>query len=363
MVRFNNSVSSRSSQITNRGAVGKLEQTSQTYGQFIQIVESEIGISGRSTTGTTNRLSNAATDTTVKVVRSDNDAGNLTLTDEDKARIAVAAVTSPEPTVAVNMGNLGGSRGIIAGDIDLARNVSTNFSDVVQNLPGESVVVAGSVYIEPQKVKEILTEAKKIDLMLTLKSKDSEVLEFNNLKELQLDSEFTYNFFNNFEADIESQEDPSQDPYLKTSLINVPKYVKLTWKPVEITEPLSIEETTHGTEVDTLKIETFQTPRVEGEQLPPINREGRKIELIDMHKLEQAVESTSNRKVFGNSISATLHVQRGRNVVNDIPVQRSNLNLVTRGRALVDEPRDLQDEKKTESRTFQTERSSGRGDL
>lgn len=298
----------------------KTEQTSTTYGQMIEILTG--GSTGRSSggTGTTSTRSSdqqsvgnhAAVDTVVSVVRNDHNGGNLILTDQDRTNIAIAAATSQQPTVAVNTS-------ILPGENVLANN-SPSVSAVIPAAT-DTVVVVGSCWKPLEQMQEILTEANKIDMMITLKTKDSEILEFNNIKEVQMESQFVYNFFSASEADISSQEDPSQDPFLRTTLTNVPKYVKLTWEPAKITEPLSDQELRLTQEAAQLKREVFETERTEATFVAPLNREGIRTEVVDMHNPALAIESTSNRNVFANTMSAVLNIRKNPNLIEELPLR------------------------------------------
>jgi len=300
---------------TNRNTI-KVEQTSQTYGQFFQLLTGQSETSSNRSTQGSSGGTIVPTDSIVRVIRNDNNGGDLILSDTDKARIALAATSdSFQPTVAVNTS-------IVAGENVLATNAANNFSEVVlNNGPAEVIIVAGSSYKPIEEIKEILTEAQKIDMMITLKSKDSEALEFNNLKEAQLESKFVYNFFSASEGDVESQEDPAQDPYLKSSIFNVPRYVKLTWEPAMITEPLSQEELEITPKIEELKREIFTEERTENTHIPLLNRDGFNMEITDMHRLDLAIQSTSNRNVFANSLSAILNLNRSPNFINLLPIR------------------------------------------
>lgn len=309
--------------IVNR-ARQKTEGTSRTYGQLIEILTGE-GSRGSSNRREESGGSHIPTDTSVHIVRNDDNGGDIILTDADRANIALAAVSSPNPTVAVNTG-------IVAGENVLANNASANVSEVIPTVADEVVVVAGSSYKAPEEIQEILTEAQKIDMMIVLKTKDSEALEFNNIKEVQMEAKFTYNFFSASEADIESQEDPAQDPYLKADLFSVPRYVKLSWEPVMITEPLSQEETTITPEIEELKREVFEEERTESTHIPPLIQEGIPMEVIDMHRLDIAIQSTSNKDVFSNTLAAVLDLRRSPNFIDSLPIRELILNNRNPGR-------------------------------
>jgi len=115
-----------------------------------------------------------------------------------------------------------------------------NFSKVIPNVE-EHILVPGSTIKSKEEVKRALTEAQKVDLTISLKSKTSESIEFNGLKTPGLDATLRYNFFTEDEEDILTQEDPDRDPLLTNKPISVPRYVELNWGNIEVTEQQNLK--------------------------------------------------------------------------------------------------------------------------
>jgi hypothetical protein len=314
--------------------VKKVEGTSQTYGQLIVIPSKQEASSLNKVGNTLNQVSQVATvapqDTIVKIVP--NEATGLgtgvVVHDSDKSKISVAAFSdNKQPTVALNK-----ESSIVEAMLEGA-NLNT-FATIIKNDVQHAIVI-GSLLKPKEEIKKILTEAQKVDMMISMKSKFSEDLEFNNLKEPELSAEFVYNFFSPDEADVISQEDQSQDPYLKNDIFHVPRYVELRWPAAGVTEELSAEETAGDKNALQIKKEAFGKKRgVTGfnsaafknsfekskKKLNLLEKEGVKKEIVDMHKLDVAFDATANKKMFGNTISAVFNIGEQPNVIANLPI-------------------------------------------
>jgi hypothetical protein len=171
--------------------------------------------------------------------------------------------------------------------------------------------------------------------MITLKSQYSEEVEFNNIKEVEMvESSFVYNFFMPEESDTTSQEDQSQDPLLRSDLNNVPRYVKLQWIPVFTTETVVadkeslVEERTFKKEnfgkkkgVASLNSFSFKNSFEKSKKKTNlIIHDGTKTELMDVHKLDEAIAATSNKSVFSNTINAVFNVEKKQNTINTLSI-------------------------------------------
>lgn len=312
--------------------ISKTEGTTQTYGQLITIPEKkDIGTNAAAGSGQNYAVS--PKDTLVKIVPNNKDSlglgSSVDLTDTDRSKISISAFSdTKEPTVALSVDTS-------EENISLEGSRLNSFSRVAQNQVTHALV-AGSALKSREEIKKVLTDARKVDMMITLKSKDSEEIEFNNLKEIDPESEFTYNFFIQEEEDIISQEDQAQDPLLKKDIFNVPRYVELQWKPIGVTEKLTREESgDREAEIRELKRNVFTKSRgVAGftstnfrnsfekskKKMNAVNKEGVDMEVADMHKLDVAIDSTSNKNRFANSVNAVFNVDDQEDVVNSLPV-------------------------------------------
>ncbi len=204
-------------------------------------------------------------------------------------------------------------------------NEINNISSVFQNIQDYAIVVGGSK--GATELQKILKESAKVDLFVTLKSKESEIVDYNNLKDVDISSKFVYNFFSPDETDINSQEDQSQDPLLKNDIFNVPRYVKLTWDVKKITEALI------NTENDFLKVFPIPKGVIGGssdnfrnsyttslQKINPVALEGRLVELVDIHNLDTAFSSINNASVFTNTLNLTISTALNKLSINSLPL-------------------------------------------
>lgn len=310
----------------------KTEGTSQTYGQLVSIPSRK----DVTVTSVSNEVSATVSpqDSIVKIIsneKSEDATGTLELNDIDRSKIAIAAHSdTKDPAVSINKIER-------LKDSSLEGSSLNNFSKNVANIDLVAIVL-GSSLKSKEEVKKVLTEAQKVDLMISLKSKESEEIEFNSLKEVQPDLEFTYNFFTQDESDVSTQEDQSQDPLLKNDIYNVPRYVELSWTPVGVTEEMSsdeIDDSTDTSEVRKLRRETFSKKKgVSGfnstnfknsyekskKRANPRKKDGVDVEIVDMHQLDVAMDSTSNKNVFSNSVTAVFSTEDQNDVIDTLPV-------------------------------------------
>lgn len=313
----------------------KTESTSQTYGQLISIPSKKDVSQFRSADSTSVSQTYAISpkDVMVKIVPNDQSneelGSKVALSDKDRSKISISAFSdTKEPTVSL-------TRETSRQEKTLEGSALNTFAKVAANTIQHAVVI-GSAYKSREDIKKALNEAKKVDMMICLKSADSEDIEFNNLKEINPDVEFTYNFFIPEEEDIVSQEDQSQDPLLKNDAFNVPRYVELNWAPVGVTDELTSEESGRkSAAVQKLKRDTFVKNRgVTGfnstnfknsfekskKKTNLMERNGLKMEVADIHNLDVALNSTSNKAVFANTVNAVFNVDENKGVVNSLPI-------------------------------------------
>jgi hypothetical protein len=356
--------------------IGKIEGTSTTYGQDITIlptVESDsstidaasrdgvsVPISPTSVLTTQNRegsLSSPAitdpeaavrnffgayvsplkvpVDTVVQIVQQSSDTPT---TDSgifggfnDRANIAVAAASTGDTDAVVSV-----SRGIFgafgSGERSIDDTFLGNFINTSPNFP-HTAIVRGSIYKDNEEVKKALTEAQKVDLSITIKSKDSESIQMNTLKEPVLKSRVVYNYFIPTEGDVIEQEDQAKDPLLKNRPVDVPRYVELRWNMAQVTNPLAGTEKEVKKNAD-IRREYFGPRRgVAGlnsfnfkdsiasqrKRFSPINEDGVLKNIVDIHNPETAFRNTANSGLFANSVSMFLNTQQSRGTLSSIP--------------------------------------------
>jgi len=214
----------------------------------------------------------------------------------------------------------------------LQGQILASVSTVVPNT-STKVVVAGSSVNTKDDIKKALTEAQKIDLSITLRSKKSEKVEFNNVKRPVLQADFVYNYFTKDEGDIETQEDQTRDPLLKRRPVDVPRYVSLQWGVTEVTAPLrGTEEVSKKN--SKMKQDVFSKPggsfSTTSTKIPfsavqqaknkqPYIRDGVTKSIVDAHKPDVVFSSLSNGQVFPNSVSVTVNTNKQKRIVDRIP--------------------------------------------
>jgi hypothetical protein len=285
----------------------KTEGTSKTYGQVVQNP-----VTGKFQSISAGVYLDAKTDTIAKFIenqdKKESDQGSSAAPVYVGAApdVVVATVTSSKFDIIqqIAKGNLNGA---------VANNI-INSSPKVQ----ETIVVP-SVWKKPEEIREILKESQKVDLLISLKSKESEALQFNTVQLPDLSAKFEYQFYEVNENDINIQEDQDKDPLLKNDLKNVPKYVKLSWYPVSVKERLESQRLEN---ID-IKNKFLKLDRgVAGyansnfkkafnkskKKVNLIEKDGRKIELVDTHRLDEAFDAIANNNKFSNSIHSVVNV-------------------------------------------------------
>lgn len=299
----------------------KKEGTSQTYGQLVIFPSKQDNVPLN-----TGAVLQSPRDIIVKLVP--NGGGQLNLArivDSDRSKICLAAFSANRQAVI----NLSAAFDVDGAFKESSKQEIANISSVVQNIEDFAIVVGGSK--NTTELANILKEAAKVDLFVNLRSRESEVLEYNNLQTVGLSSKFIYNFYIPEETNILSQEDQTKDPLLKTDIFNVPRYVKLSWPSIQLKQPLSDKES------DFLKV----FPKITGvvgygsydfknsfqksaKKTNLINSDGRSFELTDIHNLDVAFNSINNGRVFTNTINATFDTSDNQTQISNLPVTKGS---------------------------------------
>lgn len=281
--------------------VQKLESTSQTYGQLI-FIEPKSGFSSETSQSSTTNVN----------ILSTTGEGETDL-ETAKAQIAIAAANNNNTAIVLKS--------------EESINVLNNIGSVSNTGPLIATVINSAIKTKDE-IKNILSEAQKVDLSISLKSKESEKIELNTIKIPELRTKFIYQFWEQNESDIFLQEDPGKDPLLNETLKNVPKYVEMQWDAVEVNEELTDEElgSSEAKEALWLKQKAFQEPRgilgyinknfknsfdKSSKKFNLINlNESVKTEIVDIHRLDKAFDSISNEKTFSNTIQISINVNK-----------------------------------------------------
>jgi hypothetical protein len=301
----------------------KTEGTSQTYGQLVIFPFKKDNSVPKLNTGTIN----APEGIRVKLLPNNKTQLKIgDIDDNERALISMAAFSDlPDPYVGIGQND----QSIISDNTqETSEREKINISKMAENIEDYAIVV-GSSYKTKQELRKITKDASAVDLFIMLKSLDSESVEFNNLKVTELNAKFTYNFYIPEESDISSQEDQSQDPFLKNDIFNIPRYVKLTWKPTKVTEEISSFELVSALE----KLKPISTAVIgyssyafkdsyesSLKKVAPFVAEGKAQEIVDIHKLDLAFANTSNSTVFSNTFNVILGARPSTLSIKSIPL-------------------------------------------
>lgn len=295
----------------------KREGTSQTYGQLVIFPSKQDDVPVDPKT-----IVQSPKDVIVKLIP--NGGGQLNLArivDTERSKISLAAVSANKQAVI----NLSAAFDVDGAFSEASKQELANISAVVENIEDFAIVVGSSK--STLELANSLKESAKVDLFVTLKSQESEVLEYNNLQTVDLTTKFVYNFFIPEETNIASQEDQTKDPLLKTDIFNVPRYVKLSWEERHVKQPLTAREN------DFLKVfpkaagvvgygsydfkDSFQKS---AKKTNLVNSDGQSFELTDIHNLDVAFNSTNNGKVFTNTINVTFDTSQNQTQITNLPI-------------------------------------------
>jgi hypothetical protein len=311
----------------------KIEGTSRTFGQHI-IFSSDRDRNFFNSEGFSNKQKKYKTtkDKIIDVMRNTRDLEEslthktlsnriIDFNKESKADVALAAAST----------NFGGTIALPARKkkrtkSSFFKKIFANFSNVAERIE-EKVLVLGSSVKTERELQTLLKESKKVDLSITLKSIDSEIIQFSTVQVPSLESNFRYNFFIPEEKDIEEQEDPSKDPLLERDAFNVPRFVELRWEALTIKEPLSEQE---RLDMDTrdLRRKLFYLKRGflnsfdqgiknsvnrANKRLNLIERNGKSFKVTDIHDIEKGFDSITNKRKYKNTISTVINTNNNKN--------------------------------------------------
>ena len=274
----------------------KREGTSKTYGQFILSKNSVI------------RDSAEVTPVKVTTLNSPEDSP-LFLSQEIKTQAIVAAANTKESSAIV-----------VPPPIQPSRKL-TNTSDASLVFPtpisSKTISVLNGITLPKNEVLKTLTEAQKIDLFISLHSKQSNSIEFNTLKVPQHSIKFIYQHWKGNESNIVTQEDPELDPLLVSRLKDVPRYVEISWDIVEVEEQITENVVPRDRETENLKQKIFRAPRGVEKQsnrymknLSLIKEDSHKGKIVDIHEPELGMKSVANKNEFVNTVKTTIDTKK-----------------------------------------------------
>jgi hypothetical protein len=222
---------------------------------------------------------------------------------------------------------------------------TTNSDVFIKNMEGakdttkkEIAIVLGSIYKNKSDILKIINESKKVDLELAFHSKESPVLEFNSLQVPTLKQKIVYNFYTESEENVSFEEDPKNDPLFKTNLNKTPRYIRLSWIPVSIREPVR-HETKKGKDEKQKNNDYFGTPKgavslngnsnienknsytTQQNKTTPIIKDGMTLKLIDTHSLDKAFDLNSNSTIYQNSIDVITGITESKSTIQNALVE------------------------------------------
>jgi hypothetical protein len=275
--------------------MAKTEGTSQTYGQLIVLSITEDTLLGNNKENLV-----APQDIAITLVPST----EIKSADEDRKKVIEAAFANPVGVAAVSTKK----------DLDFDELNDNYFltslvnSEVVELT---TATVVGSRLKTKQEITDALKEASKTDLLIALKSKDSEMLEFNNLKIPDFDGQYIYNFYSSSDSyqedDLVGREN-GNDLLSSLKATAVPQYIELSWKSLKKAEIIKGQKVNQTTSADAI------------EQLAK-NNNGQTI--VDIDNLEKAFNSVNNANQFTNGANAVLSANN-RNSLSSLPIINPN---------------------------------------
>lgn len=248
-----------------------------------------------------------------------------TATTASRLSTATTAIVSPK----------GGTDQLDVSDLIFA-SAASSLTLATPQVTGKAVVKGSSIKSR-QEIRTALSEAQKVDLTISLRSKVSEPLEINFLKVPAISTNFVYNFFVREEEDILSQEDQALDPLLTSDPKDVPRYVELKWTPTQVTNPMAGTEKVAQEKKD-LRAEVFCRKRgvcgfsstnfsnsVEKNKknYNPTIRDGLSLELVDVNNIELGFDSIVNSILFSSSVPVVINTLDSVSVVDSIPLKES----------------------------------------
>jgi hypothetical protein len=221
--------------LSTTNSVYKKESTAQTYGQLIlfpsQLEDANLNPDNQA--GTTSPKEISVTLVPDKPVKSLNISY---IKDDDRSKISLAAFSNiSNKSVSISVDTTSYAY------IESQNQDSSNASLVYQNIKNTALVV-GSSYKTPTDLIPIISDSSKLLLNITLKSKESDTVEYNKLEQLAIKTKLVYNFYDPDETNIATQEDQNQDPLLSSPLGNVPRYVVLSWDVAMLNNPIVISK-------------------------------------------------------------------------------------------------------------------------
>lgn len=285
----------------------KTEGTSKTFGQFV-LPSSKTNIGQNKST-----QSKSSSVTSINVTKTTNITSiKDTVADpQTKVQIILAAANSNKNSTVIIPDK--------SGQNDLPTDQGSGKTVI------EIVSVLNSSVLSKEQVLNVLTEAQKVDLSITLKSKDSVPVEFNSLQIPKNDAGFIYQSWTKDETNLDIQEDPAKDPLLIKKLKDIPMYIELKWESINTLEQITENEIPKDKDTEDLKNKVLKTPRGFGniansttnkpvgkflKNINMLKNETSKGKIVDIHEPEKGFDSISNKHQFANSIHSTVNSKK-----------------------------------------------------
>jgi hypothetical protein len=266
----------------------KEEGTTQTFGQLIifpskkdsqQLSANNI----KSEDIVVNLQSNSQTDLSI-----------FDIDESDRYRITVSAFSDQQPKTAFVTVNSNPNAVVL--------QEKNNSVDIPPELIHDFAIVVGSS-MSKLRLKGAIEQASKVDFLIALKSQLSQEVEYNTIKQTNVKTKFVYNFYTTQEKEL-NEEDRNDDPLDKADIFSVPRYVKITWEPQSVTEPIRNIEPVFSVSDNLNKPITFTST-------------AKKIQLVDVHEL--GTKAFSSVATFGNTLSAVVSPKNALHIAPEIP--------------------------------------------
>jgi len=186
------------------------------------------------------------------------------------------------------------------------------------------------------QIEKAVKEAIKVDLSVTLRSKKSEVVEFNKLQVPEPTVKMTYNFFSPNERNVEQQEDQLRDPLTAkpTPTTNdLPRYVELTWDSISVKNQVPQSAITAKLNEE-LRARSFaqvggNSTKKSGELPNSVEKNKKRTKIyvvdgttrtvVDLHDQERAFDGIGNNTAFPNTLNVIMNTSARSTRISSLP--------------------------------------------
>lgn len=226
-------------------------------------------------------------------------------------------------------------------EVGVTKSVLSNFTNISPIVDDYFLVKGSFLKSKPDQLSS-LKNSQKVDSAFSLRTRLSDFIEMNFIKVPTLKANFLYNFFQEGEDNIVTQEDQSLDPLLSGSIQNVPMYVDITWDPTFVTQRLKGKEVDYAQNKQ-LRQQLFGTQGgVTGHNSSrfrnsiqkrkrdknSIVRDGKTLTLTDIQNIEDGFNSICNDVEFASTISIVIETSNQPNNISSLPLTNPPLTSV-----------------------------------